>query len=111
MERPVVQKGVITEFDQERLGSYFADVLTTNDKYKLQSFCWYVIALHFELRGGKVFAQLKVSDLVLKRDAEGKDFVYLHFDFCTKNTPGGTKSKEFSTCGRIQDEMQVAALK
>ena len=28
-----------------------------------------------------------------------------------KNTPGGTKSKEFSTCGRIQDEMQIAALK
>ena len=31
MERPVVHKEVITEFDEERLGSYFADVLTTND--------------------------------------------------------------------------------
>ena len=72
MERPFGHKEVITEFDQERLGSYFADVLTTNDKYKLQSFCWYVIALHFELRGGKVFAQLKVSDLVLKKTKQGK---------------------------------------
>ena len=86
-------------------------MLTADGTFKLQSFCWYVIALHFGLRGGQVFAQFKVSDLVFKKDEGGKDFVQLHSDFSTKNTPSGTKSKEFSTCGRIQDEMQVAALK
>ena len=104
MERPVVHKEVTTEFDQERLGNYLADVLTTDDTYKLRSFCWYAIALHFGLRGGEVFAQLKVSNLVFKKDEEGKDFVQLHSDFCTKNTAGGTKSKEshsrrYASCG------------
>ena len=68
MERPVVHKEVITEFDQGRLGSYFADVLRTDDTYKLQSFCCYIITPHFGLRGGDVFAQLKVSDLVFKKE-------------------------------------------
>ena len=32
-------------------------------------------------------------------------------DFVTKNTPGGLTGKEFTTCSRVQDKVQVAALK
>ena len=59
LAKRVEHRDAITEEDKVRLRAYFADVLGTQDMYKLQSFCWFNIARHFALRGGQVFAGIK----------------------------------------------------
>ena len=50
LAKPVEHKDAITEEGKVRLRAYFADVLETQDTYKLQSFCWFNIARHFALK-------------------------------------------------------------
>ena len=109
----VQHKDVLSEEDKARLSSYFADVriLVTDDTYKLQSFCWFIIARHFGLRGSEVFVQLRNNDVEFKRSESGEEFAALRTDFLTKNSKGGINSKEFQTCGMIKDTTQVEAMK
>jgi len=67
--KPVQHKDAINAEDKARLQTYFADVLETNDTYKLQSFCFYNLAIHFGLRGGEVFAKLRKSDVEFRTGA------------------------------------------
>ena len=106
----VQHKDVLSEEDKTRLSSYFADVLVTDDTYKLQSFCWFIIARHFGLRGSEVFVQLRNNDVEFKRSESGEEFAVLRTDFLTKNSKGGINSKEFQTCGMIKDTTQVEAM-
>lgn len=111
LAKPVEHKDAITEEDKVRLRAYFADVLETQDTYKLQSFCWFNIARHFALRGGEVFARIKRTDFDFRVDEEKKEYVVLKTDFLTKNSPGGISSREFKSCGMLKDEVQVQALR
>lgn len=109
--KPVQHKESISSPDKVRLDEYFSDVLETQDTYKLQSYAWYNIARHFGLRGGEVFALLKVTDLQFCHDENNDEFISLKSDFLTKNSPGGINAREFNTCGRIQDAVQVQAMR
>ena len=110
LTKPVKHKDTLSQADKERLDLYFADVLTTEDTYKLQSYCWYNMARHFGLRGGEIFARVKKSDLDFRTTEDGTPYIVLNADFLTKNTKGGVNAREFQTCGRIHDEMQVKAM-
>ena len=70
--KPVKHKDVLTAANKDRLTNYFADVLETQDTYKVQSFVWYNIAKHFGSRGAEVFAKLKKTDLKLRTGADDK---------------------------------------
>ena len=72
-EKQVQHKDAITEDDLARLKTYFSDVLTANDTYKLQSYCWFNIPLHFDLRGGEVFAKLTKDNLVFKTEGGSEE--------------------------------------
>jgi len=69
--KPVQHKDAINAEDKARLQTYFADVLETDDTYKLQSFCFYNLAIHFGLRGGEVFAKLRKSDVEFRTGEDG----------------------------------------
>lgn len=97
----VQHKEAMSEADKTRLQDYFADVLDSQDTYKLQSYCWFNIARHFGLRGGEIFSRLKRTDLEFNVDEDGPEYIRLKADFVTKNTKGGIQSREFKTCGII----------
>ena len=109
--RPVQHKDAISAADKERLDAYFEDVLTSGDTYKLQSYVWYCFARHFGLRGGEVFAKITRNDLQFCSDEDGSEIVKLKTDFLTKNTPGGLRAREFTSCGQIQEKKQVESVK
>ena len=68
------------------------------------------MARHFGLRGGEIFARVRKSDLDFRTTEDGTPYIVLNADFLTKNTKGGINAREFQTCGRIHDEMQVKAM-
>ena len=72
LAKPVEHKDATSEEDKVRIRAYIADVLETQDTYKLQSFCWFNIARHFALSGGEVFARIKQTDFDFRVDEEKK---------------------------------------
>ena len=83
----------------------------SGDTYKLQSYLWCCFARHFGLRGGEVLAKITRNDLQFCSDEDGSEIVKLKTDFLTKNTPGGLRPREFTTCGQIQEKKQVESVK
>lgn len=104
-------KTAICDEDLAKLHSYFEDVLDVPDPVKLTYFCWYHLTLHFALRGSEIQTQLKKQDIVIEIDPNGKEYVTLKRDFMSKNCAGGLDGREFVSCGRVQDHVQVAAIK
>ena len=106
----VQHKDAISAADKERLDAYFEDVLTSGDTHKLQSYVWYCFARH-GLRGGEVFAKITRNNLQFCSEEDGSEIMKLKTDFLTKNTPGGLRAQEFTSCGQIQEKKQVESVK
>ena len=80
LERQVLHNDAITEEDKKRLGTYFADVLETNDTYKLQFFCLVYHHHSFRPSGWRSFVQTRKQDLVFEKDADGEEYMKLDKD-------------------------------
>ena len=106
-------KAAICMEDLVKLNSYFEDVLDAADPVKLTYFLLVSshLTLHFAFRGAEVQIQLKKQDIVFEVDRTGKEYVTLKRDFVTKNCAGGVDGREFQSCGRLQDPVQIAAIK
>ena len=108
--KPEHKAAICTE-DLVKLNSYFEDVLDAADPMKLTYFCWFHLTLHFALRGAEVQIQLKKQDIVFEVNPTSKEYVSLKWDFLAKNCAGGVDGRESQSCGRLQDPVQVAAIK
>ena len=62
------------------------------------------------LQGTSVFGEEKFSqkitpnDLQFCSDEDGSETLKLKTDFLMKNTPGGLRAREFTSCGQIQEK-------
>ena len=54
--------------------------------------------------GGEVFAKITRNDLHFCSGEDGSEIVKLKTDSLTKNTPGGLRAREFTSCGQIQEK-------
>ena len=93
LEPAVKHKDPLTAEDQEKVRTFFSNVLEANDPVKLTMFVWYTMTMHFRLRGHEVQVQLNKSDLKFKEDDSG-EIVVLSTDFASKNCPGGTAGRD-----------------
>ena len=107
-EPQVNHKQPLTDGDLAKVEKYFEDVMSLNPR-KLTQYCWFVITVHFCLRGQEVQASLRKQDLVFE-EFDGKTSIRLTTDFQSKNCPGEIKGREFATAGRITAEKQVVAI-
>ena len=89
---------------------YFEDALSSEDRRKLTQYCWFLITIHFCLRGQELQSTLKKTDIVIDEE-QGVTSIRLRTGFLTKNSAGGINSREFGSAGRITDPKQVAAIK
>ena len=64
VEPNVQHKLPISEEDMTKLKAYFSDVLEADNPIKLTQYVWFVLTIHFCLRGQEVQHQLKKDDLV-----------------------------------------------
>lgn len=109
-EPAVEHKRNISDSDWEKLQVYFEDILATRDPRKLTMYVWFVVSLHFCLRGSELQARLRKQDLVFN-SVDGVETITIATDFLTKNTQGGLKGRSFETKGCISDPKQVQAVK
>lgn len=109
-EPQVNHKQPLTDEDLARTEKYFEGVLTADDPRKLTQYCWFVMTVHFCLRGQELQASMRKEDLVFE-EVDGKPSVRLTTDFLSKNCPGGIKGREFATAGRITAPYQVDTIK
>eukprot|EP00117_Sycon_ciliatum_P047134 scpid32472/ scgid33697/ len=107
--KPAEHKAVITDTDMAKLGRYFSQYTTS--AVVLTESVWFAITYHFALRGCENQETMTKKDLILKKDDDGRDFVELATDFCTKNHQGGIASRDKPSDGRIQQPEQVHAVK
>jgi len=108
-EPQINHKQPLTEEDLAKVEKYFEDVLTEDDPRKLAQYCWFVMTVHFCLRGQELQASIRKEDLVFD-DIDGKPSVRLTTDFQSKNCQGGIKGREFTSAGRITAPRQIAAV-
>ena len=121
IEPSVKHKLPVTQEDIVKLQEYFSDVLEADDPIKLTQYVWFVITIHFCLRGNEVQNQLKKQDLVFEEVESNADepsssststrHVILGTDFLSKNCRAGASGREFQSSGRITDQHQVAAIR
>ena len=111
VEKLVEHKEAIRKADMQRLDDYIRNVLTEGDAVKLMHYCWLNLTLHFTLHGSEVQIQLKKSDTEFEKGGKGEEYVVLSTDFMSKNCRGGIDGRSFQTCGRMQEEKQVSAMR
>ena len=75
-----------------KLAVYFEDALSSEDPRKLTQYCWFLITIHFCLRGQELQSTLKNTDIVINEE-EGVTSIRLRTDFLTKNSAGGINSE------------------
>ena len=63
-EQAVEHKSALSAEDWDLLQAYFKNVSTTSDPVLLCRYVWFVVSLHFCLRGREIQCQLNKSDLV-----------------------------------------------
>ena len=105
-EPAVNHKQPISDDYWKLIQEHFTDISTTLDPRKLTTYVWFVVSLHFCLRGGEVQCKLKKQDLLF---VESGRFT-LVTDFMTKNYRGGLTWSASTTAGYIKDAVQVAAI-
>ena len=89
-EPQVNHKQPLTDEDLAKVEKYFEDVMTDDDPPKLTQCCWFVITVHFCLRGQEVQASLRKQDLVFQ-EFDGKTSIQLTTEFQSKNCPDGIR--------------------
>jgi len=81
-EKQVAHKEPLTSEDLSRVGDCFKDC--EDDPRKLTEYCWFVMTIHFCLRGQELQGTLKKEDLVFEQvagtTAEGQETVRLGTD-------------------------------
>lgn len=111
-ERQVKHKSAISADDLRKLQEYFKNA--TSEPRKLTEYCWFLMTVHFCLRGQELQGNLKKTDIVFEQiagaGASGSTTVRLGTDYLSKNCPGGLKAREFATAGRITAPEQVRAI-
>lgn len=120
VEPNVQHKLPISEEDMTKLKAYFSNVLEADNPIKLTQYVWFVLTIHFCLRGQEVQHQLKKDDLVFEEVSTNEPSssscpptynVLLGTDFMSKNCRAGDNGREFRSSGRITDQQQVAAIR
>ena len=103
--RPIKHKDPISDPDLRKINYTFG---TKKDPVTLLQQVWFFVTLHFGLRAREVQASMRKGDLVLCRDANGKEYFTLSTDFVTKNHQNDSSAQ---TAGCIQDSHQVFSIK
>ena len=66
--REVQHKEPLSAEDAATLAEYFEDVLTANDPRKLTQYTWFVLTIHFCLRGQELQSSLRKCDLIFEEE-------------------------------------------
>lgn len=110
LEDSVQHKEAINDADWSKIKDYFRDAETSTDPVLLCRYAWFILSIHFCLRGREIQCQMKKDDLVFSTDENSVQTVTLSKDFVSKNHQGGLSGSAFSSLGCIQDPVQVATL-
>ena len=82
----------IEKGDLERLRLHF----DRSTPERLQDEVWFIITLHFGLRGRETISQLSKSSIAFDEDADGHRFAFLRHCTISKNVKSSLSQKEFS---------------
>ena len=111
LEEGVEHKRALSAEDWDLVQEYFKKVSTSSDPVSICRYVWFVVSLHFCLRGREIQSQVNKCDLVFGKDENDCDIVTLSKDFMSKNHQVGLKGSAFSSAGCITDSEQVATVR